>query len=464
MEFSVQTKELFGSSELPVPVASEVITQQLARISDRTFVVGVVGLGYVGLPLIRTFAIADFPVVGFDIDAEKISTLNAGRSYIQHFSDADIATMVGNGRFAATNDFSRVKELDAVIICVPTPLTKYREPDVSYIVSTVESIAPHVRPGQLIVLESTTYPGTTREVVLPILEKTGLTVGRDIFLAFSPEREDPGNPHFETVTIPKIVGADDEFSRRLALALYGENIKTVVPVSSTAVAEAVKLSENIFRSVNIALVNELKVIYDRMGIDVWEVIEAAKTKPFGYMPFYPGPGLGGHCIPIDPFYLTWKAREYMLSTRFIELAGEVNTAMPEHVVNRLAQALDERFAKGLNGARILVLGAAYKKNIDDMRESPSLVIIDLLKARKAEVAYYDPLIPALPRTREHPHLTGLKSVEMSQQEFSTYDAVLISTDHDCVDYHKVAQWSRLVVDTRNAMKNITEYRDRIVKA
>lgn len=436
----------------------------LKKISTRTFTVGVVGLGYVGLPLIRAFWAAEFPVVGFDIDQNKIEALNAGRSYFRHFSDATVAEFLNSGHFSVTSDFARTAEADAIVICVPTPLTKYREPDISYIVNTVESLVPHLRPGQLVVLESTTYPGTTSEVVLPILERNGLRVGRDLFLAFSPEREDPGNPHFETATIPKVIGADDEASRALTMALYASIINDVVPVSSTATAEAVKLSENIFRSVNIALVNELKVIYDRMGIDVWEVVEAAKTKPFGYMPFYPGPGLGGHCIPIDPFYLTWKAREYTLSTRFIELAGEINTAMPEYVIQRLAGALDERFAKGLNGSRILILGAAYKKNIDDMRESPSLVLIDLLRARKAMVAYYDPYVPIIPKTREHPHLSGMTSVEMSEDVFSSFDAVLISTDHDCVDYRDVVRWNRLVIDTRNATKDVTEHRDRIVKA
>lgn len=369
------------------------VSPLLSRIEVRTFRVGIVGLGYVGLPLVKAFRLAGFPVVGFDIDDDKIVSLNAGRSYIRHFSDADVASFLSSGQFSATSDFARIGEVDAVIICVPTPLTKYREPDLTYIVKTTETIAPHLKRGQLVVLESTTYPGTTQEVMRPIIEAgSGLKAGSEVLLAYSPEREDPGNVDFETRTIPKVVGADDEGSRRIATALYGGIIKKVVPVSSSATAEAVKLSENIFRSVNIALVNELKIVYERMGIDVWEVIEAAKTKPFGYMPFYPGPGLGGHCIPIDPFYLTWKAREYATATRFIELAGEVNTAMPEYVVERLAQALDDRFARGLNGARILVVGAAYKKNIDDMRESPSLVIMDLLRARKAQVDYHDPFI------------------------------------------------------------------------
>lgn len=436
----------------------------LSRIAERVFIVGVIGLGYVGLPLVRAFWKKDFPVIGFDIDSEKIAALKAGKSYIQHFPDTDVAEFCVSDRFAASVDLSRVGEVDAIIICVPTPLTKHREPDTSYIVKTVEAILPHLRAGQLIVLESTTYPGTTREIVRPALERSTFKVGEDLFLAFSPEREDPGNAHFQMAMIPKVVGADDTASRKVATTLYANIVKSVVPVSSTATAEAVKLSENIFRSVNIALVNELKTVYDCMGIDVWEVIEAAKTKPYGYMPFYPGPGIGGHCIPIDPYYLNWKAREYSTSSQFIELAGEVNNAMPNYVANRLTQEIDKRFAKGLNGAHILILGVAYKKNIEDIRESPSLVIIDLLKKRKAQVAYYDPFVPVIPLTREYPQLAGMKSVAMSQEEFAAYDAVLIATDHECIDYGKVVEWSRLVVDTRNATKNVVENREHIVKA
>jgi UDP-N-acetyl-D-glucosamine dehydrogenase len=435
-----------------------------ARIADRAFRVGVIGLGYVGLPLTKAFWEAGFRVVGFDTDPAKIDALMAGRSYFKHFSDAEIAALVGSGRFYATGDFSAIAEVDAIIICVPTPLDKHREPDISYIVRTAEAIAPKLRAGQIVVLESTTYPGTTREVVRPILETSGLGVGDDLFLAYSPEREDPGNSHYRTATIPKVVGADDPASRRLATALYASTIESIVEVSSSDTAEAVKLSENIFRSVNIALVNELKVVFDRMGIDIWEVIEAAKTKPFGYMPFYPGPGLGGHCIPIDPFYLTWKAREFDISTRFIELAGEINSVMPRYVVDRLASALDERFSRALSAARVLILGAAYKKNVDDMRESPALVIIELLKARRTEVAFYDPYVPEIPRTRKHSQLAGMKSVKMTEDELSSYDAVMIVTDHDCVDYGDVVCWSRLVIDTRNATRDVKENRDRIVKA
>ena len=435
----------------------------ISQIAERTFTVGVIGLGYVGLPLIRAFWKKDFPVIGFDIDPEKIAALNAGKSYIQHFPDTDVAEFCGSDRFATTVDLSRVGEVDAIIICVPTPLTKNREPDTSYIVKTVEAILPHLRAGQLIVLESTTYPGTTRDIVRPALEKSTLKVGEDLFLAFSPEREDPGNADFQMVMIPKIVGADDAASGNVATTLYASIVKSVFPVSSTATAEAVKLSENIFRSVNIALVNELKIIYDRMGIDVWEVTEAAKTKPFGYMPFYPGPGLGGHCIPVDPYYLNWKAREYSISSRFIELAGEINNTMPDYVTTRLAQELDKRFAKGLNGAHILILGVAYKKNIGDIRKSPALAIINLLKERKTQVAYYDPYVPVIPLTCEHAKLVGMESVALSHKEIAAYDAVLIATDHECIDYGKVVEWSQLVVDTRNATKKVVANRERIVK-
>ena len=426
--------------------------------------VGVIGLGYVGLPLVAAIAERGFKAIGFDVDPKKIAKLNAGQTYIRHIKSERIRRLRDCGRFHPTADFAEVAGCDAVLICVPTPLTRNREPDLSYIVRTAEAIAPHIRTGQLIVLESTTYPGTTREVLKPILETGGLKAGKHFHLAFSPEREDPGNPHFETRSIPKIVGGDDERARELACALYGQVASSVVPVSSAATAEAVKLTENIFRSVNIALVNELKVVFDKMGIDIWEVIDAAKTKPFGFMPFYPGPGLGGHCIPIDPFYLTWKAREHDISTRFIELAGEINTSMPMHVVRRLGDALDERFGRGLNGAHILVCGLAYKKNIDDMRESPALRIISLLAQRGAIVDYYDPLIPVVGKSREYPYLAGLRSIEWSAQTIGDYDAALIVTDHDAVDYAQLVAASRLVVDTRNATRNVTEHRERIVKA
>src|SRR5688500_2546063 len=344
-------------------------------------VVGICGIGYVGLPLAKAVASAGLRVIGFGIDESKVDDLNAGRSDIRHIRSDAIGNMVGRGLFQATADFGRIGEVDVVTICVPTPLTKYREPDLSFVVSTAESVAEHARPGQLIVLESTTYPGTTKEVLKPIFERRGFVSGENLFLAFSPEREDPGNPHFETATIPKVVGAEGEAALDLATAFYRKFLKAVVPVSSAATAEAVKLTENIFRAVNIALVNELKLIYTAMGIDIWEVIDAAKTKPFGFMPFYPGPGLGGHCIPIDPFYLTWKAREYELSTHFIELAGQINTSLPRYVLDRLAGALDQSCQRGLNGAKVLILGIAYKKNVADMRESPSLNLIELLESR-----------------------------------------------------------------------------------
>lgn len=436
----------------------------LQVIIERKYTVGIVGLGYVGLPLARGFWRKGFRVSGFDIDQAKVDALNAGHSYIRHFPGHEAKALITSGSFSASTDFSGLKDVDAILICVPTPLTRYREPDLSYVVSTAESILPHLRPGHLISLESTTYPGTTREVVQPILERHGLKVGEDIFLAFSPEREDPGNPEFETSQIPKVVGADDSASQALAVTLYGSIVEKVVPVSSSATAEAVKLSENIFRSVNIALANELKLVYGRMGIDIWEVIEAAKTKPFGYMPFYPGPGLGGHCIPIDPFYLTWKAREYSMSTRFIELAGEINTAMPDHIVSRLSCALDERFGKGLNGANVLVCGVAYKKNIDDMRESPALVIIEQLQQRKAKVAYYDPFVPMIINTREHAKLAGMCSIDFTEEAIRGFDVALICTDHDGVSYPSLVDWSKLVVDTRNATYDVSENRDRIVKA
>jgi UDP-N-acetyl-D-glucosamine dehydrogenase len=362
----------------------------LARFRARSARVGVIGLGYVGLPLLRTAAERGFYALGFDIDEAKVAALNAGGSYLRHISAASIAAVRERGRLAATADFTRLGEVDAIIVCVPTPLTRQREPDLSFIVSTTEAVAPQLRPGQLVVLESTTYPGTTREIMQPILERSGLRSGRDFFLAYSPEREDPGNADFATGDIPKVVGGDGPDALRLVGALYDGIVARTVPVASLEAAEAVKLTENIFRSVNIALVNELKIVFEAMGIDVWEVIEAAKTKPFGYMPFYPGPGLGGHCIPIDPFYLTWKAREFNIATRFIELAGEVNTAMPQRVIDRTAEALSEHAARALKGARILIIGIAYKKNVDDTRESPALTIIELLEKRGAQVSFHDP--------------------------------------------------------------------------
>ena len=431
---------------------------------DRAARIGVIGLGYVGLPLAEAFALAGFSVTGFDVDEVKPRLLNEGRSYLRHIAGERISAIVQAGKFSATTDFSSLATMDAIVICVPTPLTRYREPDLRYIIATGEAIVPHLKSGQLVVLESTTWPGTTTEILKPILESGGLRSGQDFYLAYSPEREDPGNPDYGASTIPKVVGGDGKAAAELAVALYGQAMGQVVPVSSTATAEAVKLTENIFRAVNIALANELKLVYDQMGIDVWEVVDAAKTKPFGYMPFYPGPGLGGHCIPIDPFYLTWKAREHGLSTRFIELAGEINTDMPRHVVRRLSEALDARSGKGLNGARILLVGLAYKKNIDDIRESPALAIIELLEARGASVEYYDPFVAEIPTTREHAALAGRRSVAWDIRALPSYDAAFICTDHDDVDYAELVAYSRLVVDTRNATRNVAEYRERIVKA
>jgi UDP-N-acetyl-D-glucosamine dehydrogenase len=416
--------------------------------------IGIVGLGYVGLPLSLQFARSGAEVLGFDVDDRKVKALESGKSYIKHIEPADVKEQVKAGRFGATTDFRRVKSMDAVIICVPTPLNKNREPNISYIVKTGEEIAPHLKKGVLVVLESTTYPGTTDEDLRGVLESgSGLKAGRDFHLAFSPEREDPGNPDSKVALIPKVVGGYTPACLEKAKALYGLAIKTVVPVSSCRAAEATKLLENIFRSVNIALVNELKVVYAAMGIDVWEVIHAAKTKPFGYMPFYPGPGLGGHCIPIDPFYLTWKAREYGQSTKFIELAGEVNTSMPLHVVRCLMDALNAR-KKSLANSKVLVLGLAYKPNVDDDRESPSYTLMELLAKKGAKVSYYDPYVPVIKMTREHPHWAGTKSVKWTRGEIGKFDAVLISTAHACVNYSELAKWSDLIVDTRNAMHGV----------
>lgn len=433
----------------------------LKRIQERKALVGIVGMGYVGLPLVRTFTSAGFRVLGFDVDATKIKMLKAGRSYIKHIPASMVAGLVKSKQFDATDDMKRLSEPDAVIICVPTPLSISRDPDMSYVEGTARSIGAVLRKGQLVVLESTTYPGTTRELVLPILEEGGLKVEKDFYLAFSPEREDPGRVDYSTETIPKVVGGYGPKSAKLAVALYGGAIKQVVPVESCEVAEACKIVENVYRCVNIAMVNELKIVFDKMGIDVWSVINAAKTKPFGYQAFYPGPGLGGHCIPIDPFYLTWKARHYGETTRFIELAGEINTRMPEYVINRVAAALNER-GRAINGSRVLVLGLAYKKDVDDMRESPSIHLIEMLKSRGAKVDYNDPHIPAAPRQREHN--LGLKSVPITAASLKKYDCVLISTDHSSYDYDMIVKNARLVVDTRNATQGIRTGRDKIVKA
>lgn len=413
--------------------------------------IGIIGLGYVGLPLSLQFALKGSTVLGLDIDPAKVDAINAGESYIHHISAASIAEQVTHKRFSASTDLSRISECTAVIICVPTPLNKNREPDISYIIKTGEAIAPFLARGTLVVLESTTYPGTTDEDLRGVLEAgSRLKAGTDFHLAFSPEREDPGNPNSKVATIPKVVGGLTPECLAKAVALYEKAVERVVPVSSCRAAEATKLLENIFRSVNIALVNELKMVYSAMGIDVWEVIEAAKTKPFGYMPFYPGPGLGGHCIPIDPFYLTWKAREYGQTTRFIELAGEINTSMPQYVIKKLTDALNTR-RKPLNGSRVLLVGLAYKANVDDERESPGFVLMDLMKASGAEVFYYDPYIPVIKPTREHAHWAGMQSVEWDEANIRGFDAIVVATAHANVDYVKLAKWSQLIIDTRNAV-------------
>jgi UDP-N-acetyl-D-glucosamine dehydrogenase len=426
--------------------------------------IGIVGLGYVGLPLSLQFARSGVPVLGLDIDLGKVEAVNAGRSYIRHISTVEVAEQREKGRLEASTDFGRAAEVDAIIICVPTPLNKNREPDISFILETGRSIAPHLKKGVLVALESTTYPGTTDENLRAVLEEgSGMKAGKDFHLAFSPEREDPANPASKVGEVPKLLGGLTPACLEAAVRVYGHAIKNLVPVSSCRVAEAAKLLENIFRSVNIALVNELKLVYAAMGIDVWEVIEAAKTKPFGFMAFYPGPGLGGHCIPIDPFYLTWKAREFEHSTRFIELAGEINTAMPLYVVDRTAEALNS-VRKPINGSRVLVLGLAYKPNVDDERESPSYRILESLKKRGAEVAYFDPHVPEIRPTREHPQWAGVRSVEWTQAVIGSFDAVVIATAHEAIDYHQLAQWAPLIIDTRNAMSGIQTLGAQVWKA
>jgi UDP-N-acetyl-D-glucosamine dehydrogenase len=439
------------------------IAELLVNLKTRRARIGVVGLGYVGIPLALTAAKAGFKVLGFDINEPRVRQINRGENVIKHIKAADLAEAVSGQAFEATADFTRLDEPDAILICVPTPLTRHREPDLSYVENTARVAASRLRRGQLIVLESTTYPGTTDEVVRPILEATGLKSGEDFFLAYSPEREDPGNPDFGTSTIPKVIGGDGPDALLLADALYSQLVVRTVPVSSTATAEAVKLTENIFRAVNIALANELKVVYAAMGIDVWEVIDAAKTKPFGFMPFYPGPGLGGHCVPIDPFYLTWKAREHDIATHFIELAGQINTRMPYYVVDKLVEAVD-RSGTPFAGSRVLVLGIAYKKNVDDTRESPSLKLIRLIEQRGADVDYHDPHVPVIPVTREHASLAGRKSIDLGAEAIASYDAVLIATDHDDVDYRLVVAHAKVTVDTRNACARSGVSGDRIVKA
>jgi len=434
-----------------------------ARLDQQTATVAIVGLGYVGLPLAETFVWGGFQVLGFDIDARKIQTLRAKRSYIGHIDDERIAELIDGGRFDATDDPARFVEADAIVICVPTPLGEARQPDLSYIEATGRSLMPHLREGQIVVLESSTYPGTTEEVLLPLLEESGLKAGKDFFLAYSPEREDPGNPNYATRNIPKVVGGLEAESLDLAVRLYKPVVEGVVPVENIRVAEACKILENTYRAVNIALVNELKLIFDRMGIDIWSVIHAAKTKPFGFQAFYPGPGLGGHCIPIDPFYLTWIARRYGINTRFIELAGEINTAMPGHVVQRLADALNDE-GKAVRGSRVCIVGVAYKKDVDDPRESPAFAILEMLLARGALVTYHDPHVPTLPSMREHPHLPKLASSPLTSEFLAEQDAVLIVTDHTQVDYERLGREARLIVDTRNAMARCGSGKARIIKA
>ena len=426
--------------------------------------IAVVGLGYVGLPLSIQFARSCTEVLGIDIDGNKVELLNQGESYIRHVNPAAIAELVAAGKFSASTAFHRIKEVEAVLICVPTPLTKNREPDISYVLETGRAIGPHLQKGTLVVLESTTYPGTTEEDLRTVLEEnSGMKAGVDFHLAFSPEREDPANDASRVKLVPKVVGGYTQACLERAVALYRRAVDTVVPVSSCRVAEATKLLENIFRSVNIALVNELKLVYGAMGIDIWEVIEAARTKPFGFMPFYPGPGLGGHCIPIDPFYLTWKAREVGQHTRFIELAGEINTRMPEHVIGRVADALNSK-EKAVKGSRVLIIGLAYKPNVDDERESPSYVLMDLLNQRGAKIEYYDPYIPVIRRTREHAHWAGKKSVRWNRETVASFDLVLIATNHAGLNYKELSEWAQLIVDTRNAMARTSAASGKVWKA
>ncbi len=416
----------------------------IQKLNNKQAVIGIVGLGYVGLPLTIRYCEVGYKVLGFDVDINKVNVLNGGESYIDHIANSAIAAVVAQG-FEATSDFSRVAEADALILCVPTPLNQYREPDLSFVINTTESLLPYLRPGQVVSLESTTYPGTTDEELLPRIESKGFKVGQDAFLVYSPEREDPANPNFTTRTIPKVCGGYTPDCLEVGLALYGQVIDKMVPVSSTRAAELTKLLENIHRAVNIGLVNEMKIVADKMGIDIHEVIRAAATKPFGFVPYYPGPGLGGHCIPIDPFYLTWKAREYGVHTRFIELAGEVNSAMPDYVVAKVGSALN-LLKKSINGSRILVLGISYKKNVDDMRESPSVELMDKLRDLGAEIAYSDPYVPVFPKMRKHSF--KLDSVALNHDTIACYDCVLLATDHDKFDYGLIKNAAKLIVDTR----------------
>lgn len=431
------------------------IEHLINKIQKREFKVGIIGLGYVGLPLMWTFHEKGMPVIGYDIDKYKVDCINEGTPYIKHLGKDKMSVLSESERCFATADFSRLDEADALLMCVPTPLNTHREPEMKYVVETTNLISQHLRKEQLVILESTTWPGTTAELIIPTLEaKSGLTSGKDFYVAYSPEREDPGNVEFNTAKIPKVVGGHGEEALELACELYNTSIVKTVPVGDTKTAEAVKLTENIFRSVNIALVNELKVVYKEMGIDVHEVLDAAETKPFGFMKFTPGPGLGGHCIPIDPFYLTWKARQYEQNTRFIELAGEINTEMPKYVVSKTLEALNSH-KKAVNGSKVLILGLAYKPNVDDDRESPSYKLMDLFKSMGAEVSYYDPFVPVIKESREHAHWAGIESVEWNQETIQRFDVVVISTNHDEVNYRELSDWSSLIVDTRNSMKHIS---------
>lgn len=443
--------------------------QLLKKIENKTAVIGIIGLGYVGLPLALEYAVRGFKTIGFDIDERKIPILNSGKSYIKHIKADKIKKTVGNKKFFATADFTRLPEVDAIIICVPTPLNEHREPDMTYIENSGRMVAQYLREGQFVSLESSTYPGTTEEILLPMFENAPINqklkrkkfvVGKDFFLAFSPEREDPNNPKYSTATIPKVVGGVTVNCLKVALAIYNQVIVKTVPVSSPRAAEATKLLENIYRSINIALVNELKMVFERMNIDVWEVVDAAATKPFGFQAFYPGPGLGGHCIPIDPFYLTWKAREFEISTKFIELAGEINTFMPYYVVEKAGEVLN-KFKKSLNGSKVLILGASYKKDIDDMRESPSLKLIEILREKGAKVDYNDPYVPKLPKTRKYQY--DMESVELSKKNLTKYDLVLLSTDHSDYNYKFITANSKLILDTRNAFERAGVKSEKVFK-
>lgn len=446
------------------PVSTSYKEELLAKLKGKVAKIAVIGLGYVGLPLAVSAALEDYDVLGFDVDAKKIKLLKEEISYIEAVDDESLQKVVENGQFSCTKDFSELSQCDVIVICVPTPLTAHREPDLSYVEKTAKEISKYIQPGTLVVLESTTYPGTTHEVLVPLLEKSDLKVKEDIFVGFSPEREDPGNKDFSNTQIPKIVAGECKNSAELVEAFYGGFFERVVPVSSTQTAEAVKITENIFRSVNIALVNELKVIYDAMGVDVWEVIQGAATKPFGFMPFYPGPGVGGHCIPIDPFYLTWKVREYDLVTRFIALAGEINANMPRYVIYRTRHVLDRVLGKGMKNSKVLVSGVAYKKNISDVRDSPALKILEMLIEQEADVCYFDPYVSVMPNIDQHESLAGLKSIQAEDITAENFDVILISTDHDGVDYEAMVKLGIPIVDTRNIIAKNGLPMDNVTKA